>query len=173
MKDEETEFIFEKLHSRHTQCDFNCGKEEYNEYITEKAYEDVEIRNAQVYVFLTKNRDTLIGYFSLSSKSIRAEIKGTIYDQPLCLLGRMAIQQHFQGKGWGTKIIQKAIDICYNIATMLGCKGVLVETYFLDLVERSFYQNRGFQLIDEHKVHGKTRYRLLYPLKHEHNQINK
>ena len=164
MRNEETGYILEKLHIRHTQYDFDCGMEAYNEYIRERAFDEIDIKNTQVYVFLTKNRDTLIGYFTLSNKSIRAEIRDTIYDQPLCLLGRMAIQKHLQGKGWGTKFIHKAIDICYQISDMAGCKGLLVETYFLDLIESNFYQNRGFQQIDEHKIHGRTRYRLLYPL---------
>ena len=90
MRNEETGYILEKLHIRHTQYDFDCGMEEYNEYIRERAFDEIDIKNTQVYVFLTKNRDTLIGYFTLSNKSIRAEIRDTIYDQPLCLLGRMA-----------------------------------------------------------------------------------
>lgn len=162
MSKEELEYLFEKLHISHTQYDFDCGDEENNKYLAEKAFNDVEIRNSQVYVFLTKDRKTLIGYFTLTSKSVKLKIKNTLYDQPLCLLGRMAVQKNLSGKGWGTLLISKAIKISDEVSSIMGCKGVLVETYNENLLKSKFYQNRGFEQVDKKPTKRGYKYLLLF-----------
>ena len=165
MNRKELEFIVENLNYEHSNYDFNSGDPVYNDYLTEQAYTDVQIKNTQVHVILTKDRQTLVGYFTLSMRTQKMKLDdGTFYGQPVCLLGRMAVQKHLEGKGWGSLIIRKAIELCNNLSKDIGCKGILVETYKEDLIKNQFYQNRGFKFIKSEKTSSGTKYLLFFKL---------
>ena len=162
MKKKGTEgFKTEKLHYKHTLLEFDCGDEEINKYFSERSFEEVLKKNAQVYVFLKKNE--IIGFYAISTKSVRFQKnEGEEYSQPVILVGQLGINRPFQSQGWGPLIITKAIEKGKMISMEVGCIGIVVETYKVNLVEK-FYKQTGFEIIREDiiKERGK-RYTLFY-----------
>ncbi|UJG41677.1 MAG: GNAT family N-acetyltransferase [Candidatus Heimdallarchaeum aukensis] len=166
MTSHEVEYKIEKLNISHTLLDFDCGDENVNEYFNQRSYEEVELGNAQIYVFILVNTNDLIGFYTLSMKSVRFNYEGREYDQPVCLLGQIGVNKIFQNKGWGTILIKDAKKRCKKISEDIGSIGLLLETYKEELVN-GFFKKLGFEYVEHHKMKNRgTRYRLF--CKHEH-----
>jgi len=156
------EFKIEKLHYKHSLLDFDCGDIETNDYFNEKSFEDVENKNAQVYVFL-KN-DKIIGFYALSTKSVRfpANEGEPILDQSLLLIGQLGVNKPFQGKKWGAIILNEAIKKGKMISMEVGCIGIIIETYKKHLINK-FFKKTGFKFIKKDHIKERGyRYTLFY-----------
>lgn len=138
----------EKLNISHSALDFNCGDDEINSYF-ERSFEEVESKNSQVYVLTTNSQ--IIGFFALSMASIRTDINGKNLKHPVCLIGQLGINEPFQKKGYGSRLIELAIDRATKISEDIGCKGVIIETYKPELIE-NFFKKKKFEKIDEKKL---------------------
>lgn len=149
----------EKLNIYHSTLDFDCGDDDINSFF-ERSFEEVESKNSQVYVMTTNYQ--IIGFYSISMSSVRAEIDEKIFKHPICLIGQLGINEPFQGQGYGSYLLNDAIEKTENISNDIGCKGLIVETYKSDLIN-SFYKKKGFNLLEKRKIKGKgCKYILLY-----------
>ena len=138
-----SDFRIEKLHYGHAVREFDCGDDNVNKYFYERSYEDVEIKNAQVYVFT--QREEIIGFYTISTKSVRfmpeGQKKELVY--PVLLIGQLGVNKPFQGKAWGPLIINKALEKGDSTSKEVGCMGLIVETHNEKLIEK-FYKPLGF-----------------------------
>lgn len=162
LNDEFEEFKIEKLHYKHSLLNFDCGDIETNEYFNEQSYEDVENKNAQVYVFLKNNE--IIGFYSISTKSVRFPVneEEPILDQSLLLIGQLGVNKPFQGKKWGAIILNEAIKKGRMISMEISCIGIIVETYKEYLIS-TFFKKTGFKYIKKDYLKEKGyRYTLFY-----------
>ena len=141
----------EKLNIYHSTLDFDCGDDEINSFF-ERSFEEVELKNSQVYVIT--GEDQIIGFYAISMSSIRAEINGITFRHPVSLIGQLGVNIPFQGKGYGSYILDIAIKKGKNISKEIGCKGLIIETYKDDLVD-SLYKKKGFVLLDKMDMKGK------------------
>jgi len=141
----------EKLNFYHSTLDFDCGDDEINSFF-ERSFEEVSNKNSQVYVITKKDR--IIGFFSISMSSIRAKIDESYLKHPVALIGQLGINKPYQRKGFGSFILDIAIEKAKKISGDIGCKGVILETYKFDLVN-NFYKNKGFTLLDKKNVKEK------------------
>lgn len=140
----------EPLNSSLNKKDFNCGKEMLDNYIHFQASQDV--RRKLCVVFAMFEDTTIIGYYTLSSASVPAELMPEVIKKkmpdsyealPVTLLGRLAIDEKFKGQGLGGIILLDALKRSYEIASKsLGSIGVVVNP--LDNDAASFYQKFGF-----------------------------
>lgn len=146
-----TKYTIEKLHIKHINMEFDCGEEPYNDYFFERSYADVKNNNAKVYVFVKKGK--VIGFYSISSKSVRFKISEDSQEQscPVLLIGQLAVNKIYQRKGWGPLIIQKAFEKGFSISQEIGCVGIVVETYKAGLASK-FYTPEGFTIIREDSI---------------------
>ncbi len=141
----------EKLNIYHSTLDFDCGDDEVNSFF-ERSFEEVESKNSQVYVIT--GEDQIIGFYAISMSSIRAEINGITFRHPVSLIGQLGVNKPFQGKGYGSYILDITIKKAKNISKEIGCKGLIIETYKDDLVD-SLYKKKGFVLLDKIDMKGK------------------
>jgi GNAT superfamily N-acetyltransferase len=152
MKYRRVRYKIEKLNLSHADLDFDCNDEEINEYWRNQIFIDAETNNNKVYVFLTGNK--IIGLYALAMKSPRIEIEEIELQHPVALIGVLAVNSEFQGQGWGSLIVKKAIKKAELISKDIGCIGVIVETYSEDLIG-GFYKELGFECIKREMIREK------------------
>lgn len=148
----------EKLNIYHSTLDFDCGDDEVNSFF-ERSFEEVELKNSQVYVIT--GEDQIIGFYAISMASIRAEINGMTFRHPVSLIGQLGVNKPFQGQGYGSYILDIAVKKAKNVSKEIGCKGLIIETYKDDLVD-SLYKKKGFYLLDKRDMKGKGQKYILF-----------
>ena len=139
---------FEALDAaRHDRGDFDCGVDALNLYLRQYANQDQKRSLTRVYVLSTGA--TVIGYYSLSSHSVPRDnlphgIKmGGYGDIPFLLLGRLAVDKHYQGQGYGDALIMDAFRRTRDVAQQVGVFGMIVEAK--DDMAARFYEGFGFK----------------------------
>ena len=91
----------------------------------------------------------VVGYYCLSSggldladapHSIRRNMPDPV---PMAVLGRLAVDASWQGKGLGVALLQDAVLRTGQAAAILGIRGLLVHT--ISGEAKAFYEHYGFQ----------------------------
>ena len=101
---------------------------------------------------------TIIGYYTLSALSIErasppADVAGQLsrYEAlPAVLLGRLAVDQRYQGQGIGTVLIADALERALQSTAQVGAALVVVDAK--DTNARAFYERYGFERFPEHDL---------------------
>lgn len=88
------------------------------------------------------------GYYSLSSSSlVRSDAPPDLAARqpdpiPVVLLGRLAVDREFAGRGLGSSLLQHAILRAIEAAETIGIRAILVHAISDELV--TFYERFGF-----------------------------
>lgn len=143
--------ISEPLNSTHKKSDFSCGKEMLDTYIQKQANQDVKRKISTCFVIYEIETNLIKGYYTLSNSSIPSEFIPDLirkklprsYDSiPTTLLGRLAIDNRFQGQGIGKFILIDALKRSYEISKTIGSFAVVVDP--IDQEAENFYNKYGF-----------------------------
>jgi GNAT superfamily N-acetyltransferase len=108
--------------------------------------------SARTYVSCTADpADRVVGYYAISTAVARrvampsAKLrKGMPEDIPLLLIGRLAVDAAFQGRGLGAALLADALRRCAAAASIAGVRGVIAHAIDEEAVR--FYQRHGFQV---------------------------
>ena len=90
----------------------------------------------------------VVGYYCLASVALvlsdtPSSIRRNMPDPaPIAILGRLAIDKYFQGKGLGVALLQDAVVRTVQAADILGIRGLLVHA--LSIEAKTFYEHHGF-----------------------------
>ena len=152
--------MIELLDKKHNRKDFDCGKELLNDYLKNQASQDVKRKLSACFV-LTENETRVIqGYYTLSNNSIplssfseqiRKKLPNSYKSIPTTLLGRLAIDKKFQGKGIGKILLIDAFKRSYGISKEIGSFGIVVDP--IDDGAKNFYLKYDFiELPDSKKM---------------------
>lgn len=148
------------LNPAHKKQDFSCGKELLNNYLHKQAKQDVKRKLSACFVLATE--DNLVqGYYTLSSATIprdllpdeyKKKLPSSYTDVPATLLGRLAVDISFKGKGFGELLLLEALKKCYDASvSTIGSVAVIVEP--IDEEAEKFYYKYGFiKLSDSGKM---------------------
>lgn len=152
--------LSEPLQSKHKKSDFSCGKELLDNYIQKQANQDIKRKLAVCFVVCVTKTNAIKGYYTLSNNSIpintipeylRKKLPRSYKNIPTTLLGRLAIDNHFQGKGIGKLLLVDALKRSFEISKTLGSFAVVVDP--IDVEAEKFYLKYGFiQLPDSKKM---------------------
>lgn len=143
--------ISEPLNSTHKKSDFSCGKEMLDRYIQEQASQDVKRKLSACFVVNDVETNLLKGYYTLSNNSIPIELVPNQIQKklprsyksiPTTLIGRLAIDNKFQGQGIGKLILIDALKRSYEISKTIGSFAVIVDP--IDQDAENFYDKYGF-----------------------------
>ena len=99
-------------------------------------------------VSVTRDEGRVAGYYCLSSSSLlrgdgSPELGAGMPDTiPVVLLGRLAIDQEFQGVGLGYSLLQHATTRALEAADTIGIRAILVHALSDAVV--AFYEKFGF-----------------------------
>lgn len=145
------------LDKRHYKKDFECGYGLLDNYIRTQARQDVG-RDLSACFVLASLDGQVMGYYTLSANSIdrdmfpenlRQKLPPSYDALPTVLLGRLAMDNKYKGKGYGVHLLVDALKRCAQISEGLGSIAIIVDP--IDEKARSFYEAYGFGLLPDSK----------------------
>ena len=135
------------LADHHILDHFSCGVPSLDNWLKNKARHNETTRASRTYVLCEKS-DRVIGYYALTSGSVAAmqaprKVKRNMPDPiPVMVLGRLAIDQEYQGKKLGNALLRDAILRILQAAEIVGIKAIVVHA--VSESAKKFYEDRGF-----------------------------
>jgi GNAT superfamily N-acetyltransferase len=139
-----------RLSDRHEVSQFRNGKHpSLDEWLRDRALAS-EGLSARTYVICDAGTSTrVVGYYAISTAMEQriavpnAKLRRGMPEQiPLLLIGRLAVDQAFQGMGLGTDLLSDALQRCLAASEIVGARGVVAHAIDEDAVR--FYQHHGF-----------------------------
>lgn len=135
---------------RHDRSLFRCGQPSLDRYLREQATQDLRRQLSSVYVLADRASGRIIGYYTLSASSIQPdELPPTLTKRlpryaayPAALVGRLAVDDAFQGNRFGTRLLVDALGRSLGLVDQLGIFAVVVEA--IDDRASAFYHGFGF-----------------------------
>lgn len=138
---------------------FESGNAALDGYLKTQASQDEKRHVASCYVLIDSSTKRVAGYYTLSAAGVDPEAlprettrRLPRYAQiPATLIGRLALDQKYQGKSLGSALLHDAIRRCYvNSASVAS---VLVMVHAIDERARAFYLRFGFNETTVQRMH--------------------
>lgn len=137
-----------------------CGQPALDDWARERAPRAEALGDAAVFVL--EDGDRIVGYYTLSPFSvIRGASPGRVSRNapdpvPCLLLGRLAVDQGFQGLGLGKALLKDAILEAATVRARIGGRALVCDP--LNDEVRAWYLSAGF-------IEGRGTRKLFFPLK--------
>ena len=128
---------------------FDCGRDSLNLWFQRHAWRNQVGSVSRTTVLCDAATGTIAGYVSLSAAQIerehlpRSAQRNRPDPVPAILLGQLAVDRRFHGRGCARSLIQFALTTSVRLSRDIGCFGVL--THPLDDDVRDFYRRFGFE----------------------------
>ncbi len=140
------DLVISPLGEVHDRKSFNCGEQSLNQYLRQHANQDIKRRINKVFVASrSETPQQLVGYYSLSAFSLDVNDlpeklrKGLPrYPVPAVLLGRFAVAEFHQGKGFGSFLFTDALKRISQASQAMAVYAVTVDA--LNDRAAEFYQ---------------------------------
>lgn len=137
----------ESLTAAHDVSDFTCGKPTLDHWLKTRALSNQEKGFTAVLVVHEANR--VVGYYGLAPTAVvpttlpRSIRTGQPPDPvPCLLLGQLAIDIAWVGRGIGTGLVKHALERCVVAAGLIGGRALMVNA--VDEEAAMFWRRRGF-----------------------------
>jgi GNAT superfamily N-acetyltransferase len=133
---------------------FDSGHDTLDEWLRRRARANQVSGASRTYVVCEQVR--VVGYYCLSSGGMAAgdapgALRRNMPDPiPMAILGRLAIDRAWQGKGLGAALLQDAVLRAGQAAHIMGIRGVLVHAISEDA--KAFYEHYGFTASPKHPM---------------------
>ena len=130
--------------------DFSCGNAQLDLYLKRQVSQDIKRKLTACFV-LPAQDNSIIGFYTLSSDSIPAEqlpegfrkkMPKNYLNLPATLLGRLAVDDRFKGRGYGRLLLVDALKRSSEASAAVGSMAVVVDP--LDQNAVDFYSGFGF-----------------------------
>jgi predicted GNAT family N-acyltransferase len=138
---------------------FSCGNIELDKFINRFALTNDLNGYGKTFVLLDENR--MIGFFTLCSSSIKYDEFPNFnenlfpkYPIPCVRIARLAVQNEYQGKGYGKELLRNALFRIIDVSKRVGVRLVIVDA---KESSKTFYEKYGFTPL----IKGKLTYYLL------------
>lgn len=131
----------------HELASFNSGSPALDDWLRRRALPNQDSGASRTYVILAANR--VVGYYALAAGAVaQADATGRTRRNmpnpvPVMVLGRLAIDTNFQGRGLGRALLRDALLRTLQAADIAGIRAMLVHA-ISDEAKR-FYERCGFQ----------------------------
>ena len=174
-------YYIRRLQENETIKSFDCGDDDLNDFIMNRADDYHKAMLSVTYVFEHKASGKIIGYFSLANDKISIDdfVNNTEFNRfrkkrfanekrirsyPSVKICRLGIDNNFHGYGVGTMIID-FIKLYYSKDNKAGCRFLTVDAYHNAVI---FYERNEFRCL--HNDDRKT-FLLYYDLNEMRNAI--
>jgi GNAT superfamily N-acetyltransferase len=155
----------EPLGKKHDRVVFSCGDDALDTYLKKRASQEAKKKIATTFVMAASRTNAVIGFSTLSATSI---LLSDLPDEtarklpkyphvPATLLGRLAIDSRYQGRGYGELLIIDALRRALQATTEVASNAVVVDA--INERARSFYEQYEFCAFPDQKL------RLFLPMK--------
>ena len=119
-----------------------------NQWFQRHARRNQEAELSRTTILAEAGSGRIIGYVTLSAGHIereylpRSQQRNRPNNIPIILLGQLAVDLHFQRRGYARQLLLHSLKTAVALSRELGCFGVL--THPLDEEARAFYRRFGF-----------------------------
>lgn len=134
------------LSSEHELERFECGEAGLDDWLKRRARANQIGGASRSYVAAEGSR--VVGYYCLASGALAAEdapgsVRRNMPDPiPMAILGRLAVDVSWHGKGLGVALLQDAVLRTAQAASIVGIRGLLAHALSADA--KAFYEHHGF-----------------------------
>jgi ribosomal protein S18 acetylase RimI-like enzyme len=153
---DEHALVIEPLGLHHDRAVFSCGEPALDSYLQRQASQDIRRRVAQVFVALGDDPEKIAGYYSLSAASFgKDELPPALakrlphYPVPAAILGRLAVDRGWQGRGLGETLLLDAIRRVVRASATLAVYAIVVDAKNDRAL--AFYRRYGFRALSSEK----------------------
>jgi predicted GNAT family N-acyltransferase len=148
----------EPLGKIHDRAAFYCGSEELDTYLKERASREARKHISTSFVLVEDGDNSVIGYYSLSAPRVliddlpekTAKKLPRYPDVPATLLGRLAVDMHHKGRGYGEVLLVDALRRSFQAAMDVASCAVVVDSK--DDQARLFCEHYGFIALPDHAL---------------------
>ena len=125
---------------------FDSGEPVLDEWLRHHALQNEVSGASRTYVVRARRR--VVGYYTLAMGAVaRGRTPGRVRRNmpdpvPVMLLGRLAVDKAFQGRGIGTGLLRDAVLRTVQAAEIAGIRAILVHA--ISVAARRFYEEHGF-----------------------------
>lgn len=136
----------EKLTPEHDVSAFKSGEPALDDWLKRRAAANEKSGASRTYVVCVGRR--VIGYYALANGAVaHSEVKGHVRRNmpdpiPVMVLGRLAIDQAYQGRRLGAALLRDAVLRTLQAAEIAGIRAILVHAISEDA--KKFYERCGF-----------------------------
>jgi GNAT superfamily N-acetyltransferase len=142
-------FVIAPLSPNHDRLAFSCGVDPLDRYLQTQATQDIRRRIANCFVATSANSNIIAGYYTFSAASVpmldlppeTAKRLPRYPVVPAALIGRLAIDRRYRGRGLGAALLFDAIARAARADTAIFA--VLVNAK--DDAAAAFDRHHGFQ----------------------------
>ncbi|MFZ5811401.1 MAG: GNAT family N-acetyltransferase [Thermodesulfobacteriota bacterium] len=136
------------LAAEHDVVSFQSGEPGLDDWLKRRALTNQASGASRTYVISDANR--VIGYYALAAGAVAAtdapgKVRRNMPDPiPVMVLGRLAVDREWQGRGLGRDLLRDAVLRTLRAAELVGIRALLVHA----LHERAgaFYEQAGFRI---------------------------
>jgi GNAT superfamily N-acetyltransferase len=128
--------------------DFDCGEPTLNNWITLRALKNEKAGASRTFVSIESESGLVAGYYCLSAGSLAHDEAGprlrrnTPDPIPIVLIGRLAVDARFKGRGLGASLLQDAVMKGIEASRIVGSRAIVVHA--LSESAATFYRRFGF-----------------------------
>jgi GNAT superfamily N-acetyltransferase len=137
----------EPLATDHELGSFNSGMSPLDDWLKRRARQNEAGGASRTFVIAEGRR--VVGYYSLAAGSVlhaaaTGRVRRNMPDPvPVALLGRLAIDKGWQGRGLGAALLRDAVLRVIGAAEMIGVRALLVHA--ISEEAKGFYERWGFR----------------------------
>ena len=139
----------EPLGAQHELEGFDCGNSTLNGWLQQRALANERQGVSRTVVICPAGGNHVIAYACLSAGAIvLAEVPGSLRRNmpdplPVVVLGRLAVDRRYQGKGLGRALVADAVRRSLDARRLIGARALLVHA--IDAKATGFYSALGFR----------------------------
>ena len=126
---------------------FDCDDEVLNVWLRKRALKNQKSGASRTFVICIDH--VVVGYYALASGSVerlqapKAIARNMPESIPVVILGRLAIDSHYQGQRLGVALLKDVMLRTLNISRELGVRALMVHA--ISIEARDFYLKYGFK----------------------------
>lgn len=135
------------LTAPHDTTEFSCGIAALDDWLRRRAMANQASGASRTYVVC--DGDKVIGYYALASGSVSVDAAPGRFRRnmpqpiPVVILGRLAVDRTYHGRGIGRMLFRDAALRVLNAADAIGIRGILVHAVSEEA--KAFYVALGFE----------------------------
>jgi len=136
-----------KIQAGHNLASFDSGEPVLDDWLRRRALRNEATGASRTYTVCSKGR--VVGYYTLAVGAVEAarapgRVKRNMPDPvPVMVIGRLAVDQKYQGRGMGRALLRDAVLRIIQAADIVGVRAILVHALTDDA--KKFYQRCGFR----------------------------
>ena len=135
-----------RLNEDHDLTQFSCGEPSLDSWLRNRALQNEKSGASRSYVVCAGS--CVVGYYALAAGAVAhteatSRAKRNMPDPvPVILIGRLAIDSRFQGRGIGADLLRDAVLRTLQAAEIAGIRAILVSA--ISVGAKRFYEKYGF-----------------------------